>query len=303
MKIILGFLLFLIINKYQGQEYLEYYRIINDAEISTLDRSFENADDLYQKAFQLVEKPFKEDYLFAAINSERLNEDEKTFRYLSKGIQNGLTLNRITPKLTSFKKSSYWKVLKNKYKSLNEKHLQTLNIPLRKEIEEMIKIDQKARNPIFGTNEKMKIVDLQNFKKLKEIIRLNGNKWPGFSVIGEISPKGKYDVTDNIVLIALHFDRAQTEELQRYMLEAVLNGEMYPYQYARVIDYKIGNNISKVAQNFIKNKQYIETCFLYGTYLNANICDCKNAETERVKIGFEPLKDYYRKVKSGYKCL
>ena len=303
MKIILGFLLFLIINKYKGQEYLQYYRIINDAEISSLDRNFEKADILYQKAFQLVKKPFKEDYLFAAINSERLNEDEKTFRYLSIGIQNGLTLSRITPKLSSFKKSVYWKVLKNRYMSLHEKHLKTLNITLRKEIEEMIKNDQKVRNPIFGTNKKMKIIDLQNFQKLKEIIRLNDNKWPGFSMIGEISPKGKYDVTDNIVLISLHFDREQTEQLQSYMLEAVLNGEMYPYQYARVIDYTIGNNLSKVAENFVKNKNYIETCFLYGTYLNANICDCKNAEAERVKIGFEPLKDYYRKVKSGYKCL
>ena len=79
----------------------------------------------------------------------------------------------------------------------------------------------------------------------------------------------------------------QVEKLKPYILLAVFSGEMYPYHFARSIDYK-------------------NDCQIYGTYIDGGymfeICDCENAEIERKKIGFESIKDYYRKRNSKYKC-
>ena len=277
------------IQKISAQNYLNYYETINKAEIESLDLNFKASDSIYQIAFELVEKPFKEDFLLASINSEKLNDNQKTFEYLKKGISNGLTLKRIKKTLTKFKKSKEWKALNKEYNSIRENHLKTLNLPLRKEIKKMLEKDQASRHPIFGSGKKSKKIDNYNFNRLLEIINENGGKWTGFSTIGETLPKGKYDVTGNIALMILHFDKEQIEQLKPYMLKAVIEGEMYPYHFARAIDYK---NIFK--------------CQIYGTYLGGKyiteICDCENAEKERKKIGFEPIAEYYRKRDSKFKC-
>ena len=276
------------IQKTLAQNYLNYYEAINKAEIENINFNFKTSDSIYQLAFELVEKPFKEDFLLASINAEKLKDNQKTSKYLKKGIENGLTLKRIKKQLTAFKKSKAWKELKKEYNLLHENHLQTLNIPLRNEIVKMIKYDQKLRNPIFGNSNKLTSNSSKDYERLIEMIKENNNKWPGFSSIGEITPKGKYDVTNNIALVLLHLQKKDVDELKYFLIDAVINGEMYPYHFARVIDYQ---NMS---------------CQTYGTYLGnksmVEICDCENAEKERKKIGFEPIADYYSKRNSKFKC-
>lgn len=277
------------IQKTSAQDYQNYYETINKAEIESLDGNFKKSDSLFQIAFKLAKKPFKEDFLLAAINSEKLNNYQKTFSYLKKGIENGLTLKRIKKQLTRFKKSKEWKEVKTEYRSLRKNHLKTLNLPLREEIKEMVKDDQRVNKNRLAGPRKLKEINKVNFEKLLRIIKTNNDKWPGFSIIGEITPKGKYDVTGNIALMLLHFNKNQIEKLKPYMIKAVLNGEMYPYHFARIIDYK-----------------NIFDCQTYGTYLSGGmvvgICDCEKANDERKKIGFESIEDYYRKRNSKYEC-
>lgn len=276
-----------------GQNYLKYYEIVNRAEIANLDGNFEKSDSLYKIAFQQVERPFNEDYLLASINAEKLKDFHKSYEYLKKGVFNGLTLKRIKKRLSEFKKSIEYKRLKKEYYSLHQKHLNTLNLPVREEIIEMIKNDQKARAPIFGGWRKMKKTDSYNYNRLLEIIKQNNNKWPGFSTIGEISPKGKYNVTERVSLMILHFSAKQVEHLKPFMLQAVYDGEMYPYDFARIIDYCYMWDVG---------------CQPYGTYFynkevkQTEICDCEKVNEKRRMIGFESIQDFYRKLKTEYKC-
>jgi len=275
-----------------SQDYLNYYKLINRAEIETLNKEFKQADIFFKQAFKSVPKPFKEDYFLAALSIDNLKKDSLVYDYLIEGIKQGLTFKRISRQnFYHFKKSKLYKVLKKNYKKYHQNYLDSIDQDLMMEISKMIKNDQKARKPIFGSSKKMKKVDSYNFKRLLEIIKEN-DKWPGFSVIGENTPKGKYDVTGNITLMLLHFKKKQIEELKPFMLKAVLEGEMYPYHYARVIDYTIG--LPK------------KSCQIFGTYLDGGIlikiCDCNKAEEKRKKIGFESLEDYYRKRNSKFKC-
>jgi hypothetical protein len=75
---------------------------------------------------------------------------------------------------------------------------------------------------------------------------------------------------------------------------------MYPYQYARIIDYRLENSVVSIKNN--KRVKKYKMCTLYGTFTKELICDCKKAEVERKKIGLEPLNDFYRKMKISYKC-
>jgi len=283
-----------------AQEYLDYYETINKAEIASLDEKYELSASLYETAFNLVDNPFKEDFLFAGLLYEKIDNPEKTYKLLVEGVKKGLTLKRVRKMTTSFKKTREWDKFKNEYKTIREKYLDSLNSEFRIEIAQMIRKDQKARVPIFGSWKKMKKVDTYNFNRLIELIKSNDNKWIGFSTIGETTPKGKYDVTDNISLMLLHFKKEQIEILKPYIFQAVLDGEMYPYQYARIIDYTTGMRILSTKND--KGVSEIDSCSLYGAYLNSKVCDCSIAEIEREKIGFEPLKDFYRKVNSNYQC-
>ena len=284
----------------KAQNFISYYKTINNAEIANLNKNYAKSDSIYQIAFKMIERPFKEDFYLAAINSEKLKDNTKTYDYLFKAIQKGLTIERIKTDISFFKNSKEWKKLSSEYDELRKNYLKNLNISIQNEIKEMIAKDQKTRNPIFGSVNKMKKTDNYNFNRILELIQQNGNKWLGFSLIGEETPKGKYNVEDNISLMLLHFEKKQIEQLKPYLFQAVLNGEIYPYQYARIIDYTIGKEISLNRDS--NNKIDPEICFLYGTYLNTKICDCNKAEFEREKIGFEPLSDFYRKINSNFQC-
>lgn len=294
MKKVFIFILFVKFLSLNGQNYLEYYKLVNQAEILSIRNQFAKSDSVYKLAFTIVKKPFKEDYFLCAINSEKMKNYEMTNKYLIKGIESGLSIRQMRNGLSNFKSTEYWKQIKKNYNKLKDEHVKSVNKKISLEIKEMVKIDQKVRNPIFGSKKKMKIVDEQNYLKLLELINENNRKWIGFSTIGEVTPKGKYDVTDNIVLMLLHFKKEQIENLKPILFEAVMNGEIYPYHFARVIDYKNFLNIT--------NKSH-QICQIYGTYFDIKICDCEVAEEKRREIGFEKIADFYFKVNKKYECL
>lgn len=307
MKYTLILILFFNILNINGQNYLDYYKLINQAEILTIKHQFAKSDSIYKEAFKIVEKPFKEDLFLYALNSEKMMKYELTNEYLIKAIGMGLCLRQMKNELSSFKSTKYWKEIKRNYRKLNEQFNNTINLKFSTEIKEMIRIDQRVRHPIFGRNKRMDLVDEQNFIKLVNLIKENNGKWIGFSTIGEITPEGKYDVTHNIVLLLLHFNNEQLEHLKPILLEAVIKGEMYPYHFARVFDYNSIKNslITKIIENHENSnlKQKNTICQIYGTYFDTKICDCEIAEEKRREIGFEPIKDYFMKVNKNYECI
>ncbi|RXG20668.1 hypothetical protein [Leeuwenhoekiella aequorea] len=291
------------IHKISAQNYLNYYETINKAEIENLDGNFKKSDSLYRIAFKLVEKPFKDDLLLASINSENLNDNQKTYEYLKKGISVGLTKKRIRKELSEFKKSVKWKPLKKEYDLIRENYLKSLNLTLRNELLKMVEEDQSARHPIFGSWKKMKKTDTYNHNHLLEIIKENIGKWPGRINIGDGNEDGKYAYGE-ITIMLHHFSTEQVMNLKPILIEAILNGNLSPYNIAYPLDYK---NLKTIAKRKRGNTIFVETCNIIGSYLGSKskeaiICDCETAEKERKRIGLEPLKDYFRKRNSNYKC-
>lgn len=282
-----------------AQNYLSYFETINKAEIANLDKDLLKSDSLYQIAFKLVEKPFKEDYLLASINSEKLNNNPKTYEYLKSGISVGLTKKRIKKQLSKFKKSNEWKSLKKEYESIRERYLKTLNLTLRKELIKMVDKDQAVRHPIFGSWKKMKKADNYNHNRLLEIIKENNGKWPGRFTIGDGNENGKYAFGE-VTIMLHHFSKEQVLNLKPILVDAILTGELSPYNAVYPLDYTNSKTIGQ-------RGKYFDSCDYLGAYLSSNgnkavICDCEKAKEERKKIGLESLDDYFRKRNSTYEC-
>lgn len=293
-----------VIHKISAQNYLNYYETINKAEIATLDKNFEISDSLYQIAFGLVDKPFKDDYLLASINSEKLNDHQKSYEYLKGGISYGLTLKRIKKELSKFKQSDQWKSLKREYDSIRKQYLNTLDLELREELFEMVRKDQAIRHPIFGSSKKLKKTDSENYIRLLRIIKENNGKWPGRFLIGVGNKKHKYDWNNEVTVMLHHFTKEQVNKLKPILIEAIMSGSLSPYNVAYPLDYK---NSQKIGERKKGNIIYKDSCDPIGSYIRNNgnvvvICDCKKAEKERKKMGLESLDDYFRKRKVNYEC-
>lgn len=291
------------IHKIPAQNYLNYYETINKAEIANLDKDFRKSDSLYQIAFGLVDKPFKDDYLLASINSEELNDNQKSYEYLKSGISYGLTIKRIKKELSKFKKSDQWKLLKKEYESIRSEYLNSLNLTLREELLEMVKKDQAVRHPIFGSAKKMKKTDNENYERLLEIIEQNNGEWPNRFTIGDGNENGKYAFGE-ITIMLHHFSKEQVNGLKPILITAILKGGLSPYNVAYPLDYKNSKNIGERKRG---NTTFFYSCNILGSYRKSSnkeivICDCEKAEKERKEMGLEPLDDYFRKINSSYNC-
>ncbi|WP_375579376.1 hypothetical protein ABWH96_20645 [Marivirga tractuosa] len=293
-------LLILGLQNASGLNFLTYYQTINKAEIAHLDKDYGKADSLYQFAFNLVDKPFKNDYLLAAVNSDLLAENGRTYEYLVEGISVGLTIKSIRKHLSTFKKSKEWKILREKYDSLHQEYVGGLNTVLRTELLSMVDSDQAARHPIFGSLRKMESTDSLNYERLSEIIIANNGKWPGRSLIGDGKEGDKYAYGE-ITIMLHHFTSEQVNNLKPILVDAILRGDLSPYNAAYPLDYK---NLVRIGNI---NKSSYDICFLIGSYIGHAgkkpvICDCEKAEGEREKLGLEPLNDYFRKRSTTFEC-
>ncbi len=178
------------------------------------------------------------------------------------------------------------KSLKHSIKLNNRINFNLSDGDLDYKIDNMVKKDQQIRGwkGLFYSSKRKKEIDQAHFNTLYEICLQSG--WPGISKIGEDTPKGKYDVTGNITLLLLHFSNKEIQMLEPFMLNAVRHGEMYPYHYARVMDYK------RIPKN---GKQW------YGTYFRNQsliaIEDPDNVDKRRKAIGLEPIQEYILKRK------
>jgi len=239
--------------------YWEYYKLIQIAEEESINSQFNYADSIYRIAFKKVTRPFKQDYFNAYDNAKKFNND-LALNHLLKGISLGITKKEL-------KKSSYYNSLNNtadKKKCLKElKDIKiSRNDSLYKVIKKMVRKDQKARaswTDWLKWDKQVKImdkVDRLNAKKLLDICQNYG--WPGFSSIGE-NTDSKYGAEDASLLI-LHFNKKEYQKLLPYMIKAVENGEMYPYNLARFTDYLYMGDVTDSA-----NYKILEIKQIYGT--------------------------------------
>jgi hypothetical protein len=160
---------------------------------------------------------------------------------------------------------------------------------IRSELAKMVRIDQKMRSIGFEDEEnwrKVKVIDLQNTKKLKEIIAKIG--WPTISKVGKTA-------SHNSWLIAQHADR--DKDFQKYCLalmkkepakEIFLDDMAYLEDRLRVSDGKY----QLYGTQFYINKK--------GDYGPRPIKDKRKLNKRRKEVGLPPMESYYQMMMKKY---
>jgi hypothetical protein len=276
-----------------NSNFFKYYIHINQAENDQLNGNFILADSLYKLAFSCIERPFKHDYSSAFSNSVHFNKT-LALSYLKKGINLGIHKKELK-NISGFGNLSKLdqKTCFQEYRELEISR----NDSLYKVVKEMVRRDQrKAR--AFWTNwlsweKQVKImdkVDRPNAAQLLDICSKNG--WPGISALGE-NTANKYRA-EGTSLLTLHFSKEELINLQPYMVKAIENGEMHPYQLARAIDY-----LYMAETTDSSGWKIMEIQQIYGTmYSNDEIIpfgELKTVNNNRKLIGLEPIEEYAKK--------
>lgn len=272
----------------KNREYFNYYSQINNAEKYVLDSMFTEADSVYYQLFYVTKtRPFKIDVFKAFKNSLSIKENSNTDKYLKDAIHFGLTKKELK------NDGCYNHLSKNQKQFFNEVKPIELDEDVIQQIHTMFKKDQKAR--AFWTDwlsweKQVKImdkIDTVNVRLLLELIEQKG--FPGISKIGE-KEINQYAANEILNLI-LHFNHKNFEKILPYLLNAVRQGEFYPYYLARCVDYLY---MSTKIEDSIYNMARIQQ--LYGTVLQPNSIipfgEIDEVNSRRALLGLEPVEEY-----------
>lgn len=231
----------------EDQNYIDYHRQINEAEIFLSDEKYGAALHSYEQLFARYDFIFLRDIKIAAQLALYLNEKEKAFDYLKKAIAAGWEIGKIRKNeiLSALQDDPEWELIENTYSVLRGKYLARIEQPTRDKVHKMFKKDQrKAMGALIriGARAKdryalKKFVPHSETQMAKLILILNEFGYPGERGIGN----------DYWVSTIISHHNSMNQEYTRKdtlyrcikpkLLQAIEKGQMSPFEYALIDDW------------------------------------------------------------------
>lgn len=258
----------------------DYYQTIYQAELAYELKNYEKAYKLYQSAFNsctpINTSTYNEIGKYAEVCSI-LGHDKQALDFIELGLKNGneLKWNLEDPVHSKIFKTEGGQKLIAKYDKIRSEYLKGINLELRKEIQEMNRLDQLYRNEQYQEN-KQDSIDKINTNRLRAIFEKFG--YPNDQVIGSYSVDQKN--TDIITMLLHTSDSIRMSYFVPKLKEYVNAGACSPKTLGQVID-----------QFYLYNNQPQ----IHGTYEAQNskyanmIGDRKQVDKNRISIGLPPL--------------
>lgn len=233
----------------QNMDYTQYHQTILSIEESIAAEKYMQAMVQIDQLTTDYDFIFLKDIKIATQLAVHLNDQEKAFQFLEKGMAAGWSLKRIKKErfLKPLMKSNSWANLVEKYTKIHQSYQNKLNLKLREITKVMIKKDQKMAWKYLlkigqkakerYANKKIKPHALQQMKKLDSILEAVG--YPGEKLIGESVWMSTIlshhnSVSDNFVKNDTLF-----EAIRPRLLKAIAKGELNPYDFAMIEDWRI----------------------------------------------------------------
>lgn len=160
---------------YSGRPDIEpYFCLINNAEECIVDKKYEKALTIYEKAFNNYNSPHGNDYYNAALAALYARNENIAFEFLSETIKRGYTLeflnNPVVNQLITDEKK--WIQLQEKYDSLHNIYTQKTKTPIFKELNAMLIEEQKSTFNIYSDSSFQLTLDSLYLKNMTRIIEL-----------------------------------------------------------------------------------------------------------------------------------
>jgi hypothetical protein len=278
-----------------GQDYIDYFKLINKAEIKIVESDFESSLNHYQKAFELIDKPFAKDLYNASLCSAKSNNDSVTYLLVKQQVQKGIPLKIFRSKYYKhFKKSNFWELLKREEKTLIRLAKVNVNQDYLNKLKELEKLDQKIRKRKYGypMSDTIRKVDSLNMIKLVSLIDKFG--YPSENVIGINNPKKTWKKPQNIVL--RHYFQSiangivNEDVLGNRLSSALKNGDICPVQYSVWEDFRY-KAVNK------RHKYGIYAVILEnGKFRKNELNNINEINKYRIEIGIGTYDEYVSKI-------
>src|SRR6185312_5690565 len=216
-------------------QFFTYYQSINAAEGNMIKQKHKAADSCFALAFNLDSlKGFNNDYLTASINAYLLKDTALLIKYIQGFAVRGGDYNmlkRIIPSnallelyakpILNFINLPQNGLLKKQMQDSLNAYKKTLNKKLFHKINYIYFSDQfTARTLSLLLRPKRSAnltenTDRKNARRLLALCQKYG--WPGFNLVGEFKPKGKYSLSKVNVIIR-HFTQEELDKIEPYVL-------------------------------------------------------------------------------------
>lgn len=247
----------------EERDYRIYHQRVIEAEELIVSQNYDATLQVYEELFENYDYAFLRDYIIATQLAVHIKDFERAFKYLKFGVSDGWTLkeikkNKFIRPLTSMKE---WNRVEDDYEVLRSDYCKRIDEDLRDEVQKMYKKDQKfAFKYLFKIGQKAKerygsekgaTHARQQIDQLNGIIATKG--YPGVKLIGESQWMSTILSHHNSVSKEFVVNDSLYPSLRPKLLEAIVKGEMSPYDFAFIEDWKIAVK---------SNRQDTGYCFL-----------------------------------------
>jgi len=233
---------------YGQANYLQYHKEIIKCEELIAEGKFKDAINSFDSIFDHFDFAFLRDYKLATELSAFEQDSKSSFRFMRLAILHGWTLKSIQKNrsLSYLHRDPQWINVESEYDSLHNIYWSQLDIPLRNQVHEMYKKDQKkALGALFKIGEKNQTKYAEkkfaphSEKQLAELNKilteqgypgekLVGNKWWVSVILSHHNSISKeYALKDTIFL-----------KLRPMLIRAIEHGELHPYEFAIIEDWR-----------------------------------------------------------------
>jgi len=256
-------------------QFIQYYTNTNLAQHYFIYEQYHQVDSCYKIAFRLDSvRGFNQDYLMAAANALQVKDTALTKTYLYACAMLGGNYKTFKHSNTqdgdavfNFVTHKQNKALRKKLNATLKQYKKSLNKEVCRKIHHLYVRDQAARmGPVNILPSRMQdsIMERRDRKSAKELILIcKQYGWPGYNLIGERKPNGKFSIRDADLLLR-HYTMEELKELEPFVTKEIKKVNEYPYVWASAIDYcSIKTPLYMDSVKF-EYKQKYGTLIMYG---------------------------------------
>lgn len=240
--------------------YQAYHLQIDAAENLLGQEDFSSALSIYETIIEDYDFVFLRDYKIATQIAFLVGNKQQAFTYLRKGIMAGWTLKELKKDkfLAPLRDEAEWKIIKKDYDGFRSQYLARIDESTRKRVKKMYKRDQwKALGAFIKMSEKAREKYTLNkfaphsenqIAQLIEILEIEG--YPGEKHIG--NDFWMSTIVSHHNSISVTYNKADTlyPALKTAFLQAIVEGEMSPYEYALIEDWQIAVTSERTAVGY-----------------------------------------------------
>lgn len=270
----------------RANDYLQYYQLINQAELKIVQSSYAEALGLYEFSFSKVEYVFAKDAFNAATCAYLINDYDKAFKYITESVLKGVDISNFqTCVFEKLQRLEKWRSIVALRENLKDRHFQSINLILRREIDLLHARDQKIRfdHPTRVEEAKEKIANV-DYRNLVELLKI----FEEYGVTGE-DLIGVDNFRSPTFYILWHNYRDISPGTMDMLKKAVLEGRFDRYDYSRIASQKDSKNTLYGSRAFFR----VDKTLYVERYSDDAI---KEIDRNRREIGLEPHDELKMKV-------